>query len=71
MFLKQSFVLLQIIDENGKECGRYIEGDIAVKVKPKRPVGLFTEYLVSTATSSLSLHHLILHYPERLAMLKP
>lgn len=36
---------LRIIDGDGKECERHVEGDIAVKVKPKRPVGLFVEYL--------------------------
>jgi len=35
---------LAIIDENGNEMPAEKEGDIAVKVKPDRPVGLFKEY---------------------------
>ncbi len=33
-----------IIDENGAELGPNQEGDIAVRVKPERPMGLFVEY---------------------------
>ncbi len=37
--------VVDIIDENGKPLPPYNEGDIAIKVKPERPVGLFKEYL--------------------------
>ena len=33
-----------VIDEEGNELPPDSEGDIAVRVKPERPVGLFTEY---------------------------
>ena len=35
---------LQVIDETGAVLPPYAEGDIAVRVKPQRPVGLFKEY---------------------------
>ncbi len=35
---------LRIIDNDGKELPPNTEGDIAVKVKPERPIGLFKEY---------------------------
>ncbi len=35
---------LAVIDEEGNELPAGTEGDIAVKVKPERPVGLFKEY---------------------------
>ena len=35
---------VDIIDEDGNSVGVNTEGDIAVKVKPERPVGLFREY---------------------------
>jgi len=35
---------LQIIDENGKILPPNTEGDIAIRVKPNRPLGLFKEY---------------------------
>jgi acetyl-CoA synthetase/medium-chain acyl-CoA synthetase len=33
-----------VIDENGRPCDPDEEGDIAVRVSPNRPVGLFREY---------------------------
>ena len=33
-----------IVDEEGKELPSEVEGQIAVKVKPQRPVGMFREY---------------------------
>jgi acetyl-CoA synthetase/medium-chain acyl-CoA synthetase len=33
-----------VIDDDGKEAGPGIEGDIALRVAPARPVGLFREY---------------------------
>ena len=38
---------LQIVDEKGNECPAEVEGEIVVQVSPKRPVGLFTQYVVS------------------------
>ncbi|MCL6638151.1 MAG: AMP-binding protein [Firmicutes bacterium] len=35
---------VRVIDEEGNEVPRGKEGDIAVRVKPNRPVGLFKEY---------------------------
>mgnify|MGYP001362503920 FL=1 len=35
---------LRIIDDEGNELPRGQEGDLAVRLKPERPVGLFTEY---------------------------
>ena len=35
---------LAVIDEEGNELGPDIEGDIALRVKPQRPMGLFREY---------------------------
>ncbi len=37
--------VVDIIDENGNPAPPDTEGDIAIKVKPERPVGLFREYL--------------------------
>lgn len=39
--------LYQVVDDEGKEVENYEEGNLAVKVKPYRPVGLFTHYVVS------------------------
>ncbi len=36
--------VVTIIDDDGNEVPRGQEGDLAVKVKPERPVGLFKEY---------------------------
>lgn len=36
---------VDIVDDNGEILMPYEEGDIAIKVKPQRPVGLFQEYL--------------------------
>jgi len=36
--------VVAIIDDDGNEVPRGQEGDLAVKVKPERPVGLFKEY---------------------------
>ncbi len=46
---------IRIIDGEGKEVGIDQEGYIAVKVKPERPVGLFTKYVVSSGTGNLTL----------------
>lgn len=36
---------VDVIDENGNLLPHDIEGDIAIKIKPERPAGLFKEYL--------------------------
>jgi acetyl-CoA synthetase/medium-chain acyl-CoA synthetase len=36
--------VVDIIDENGNPAPLNTEGDIAIKIKPERPVGLFKEY---------------------------
>jgi acyl-coenzyme A synthetase/AMP-(fatty) acid ligase len=35
---------IAVIDENGKPCEPGEEGDIAIRIHPNRPVGLFREY---------------------------
>ena len=35
---------LAIVDEDGRELPRGTEGDIAIAVRPERPVGMFSEY---------------------------
>ncbi len=35
---------IAVIDDDGKEVSPKVEGDIAVRVRPTRPVGLFREY---------------------------
>jgi acyl-coenzyme A synthetase/AMP-(fatty) acid ligase len=37
--------IVDIIDDNGNPVSPGIEGDIAIRIKPERPVGLFKEYL--------------------------
>jgi len=37
--------IVDVIDENGNPLPRNNEGDIAIKIKPERPAGLFKEYL--------------------------
>jgi len=38
--------MLQIVDADGREVGANVEGEIALRVKPHRPVGLFSGYYV-------------------------
>src|SRR5262249_23464097 len=35
---------LAIVDDDGREVSRGTEGDLAVRVRPARPVGMFQEY---------------------------
>ena len=35
---------VSLIDDNGQKCPAGIEGEVAVRVKPHRPLGLFQEY---------------------------
>ena len=45
---------ISIVDEDGRELPPKVEGHIAIKVKPTRPVGLFREYWkVSEKTSEV------------------
>lgn len=37
--------VVDVVDENANPVSQGIEGEIAIKVKPQRPVGLFREYL--------------------------
>ena len=37
--------IVDVVDENGNIVSPNAEGDIAIKIKPKRPAGLFKEYL--------------------------
>ena len=46
--------ILQIIDDNNKEVPPGKTGRVAVRVKPYRPVGMFTRYVVS---QNLSIQH--------------
>lgn len=36
--------ITEVVDEDGNVVSPHTEGDIAIKVKPERPVGLFKEY---------------------------
>jgi len=36
---------LEVVDDDGNVLERGVEGNLAVKIKPERPVGLFTKYL--------------------------
>jgi acyl-coenzyme A synthetase/AMP-(fatty) acid ligase len=44
-----------VVDEEGNEQAAGIEGDIAVRIRPARPVGLFREYLGNPAATALAL----------------
>lgn len=37
--------VVDVVDEDNKPVAPIIEGEIAIKIKPERPVGLFKEYL--------------------------
>jgi acetyl-CoA synthetase/medium-chain acyl-CoA synthetase len=37
--------IVDIVDDNGNSVSQGVEGDIAIKIKPERPIGLFREYL--------------------------
>ena len=48
-----SLPISQVIDEGGNELiGK--EGDLAIKVRPDRPVGLFSRYVVSFSMCHIS-----------------
>lgn len=46
---------VEIIDENGAPLPAGTEGDIAIRIKPERPVGLFREYLGNPEATSKTL----------------
>jgi len=37
--------IVDIVDDNGNPVSQGIEGNIAIKIRPERPVGIFKEYL--------------------------
>lgn len=39
---------LQIVDEEGNILPNNVEGNVGLRVKPHRPVGLFTKYVVKS-----------------------
>jgi acetyl-CoA synthetase/medium-chain acyl-CoA synthetase len=47
--------VVDVIDEKGTPCLPGVEGDIALRVKPARPVGLFREYLWNRAATEHTL----------------
>ena len=51
--------MCQVIDENGVETKHGVEGDIAVRIKPHRPLGLFSKYVVSTNSQITCILYII------------
>jgi acyl-coenzyme A synthetase/AMP-(fatty) acid ligase len=47
-------ITVRVIDEEGQELGPDSEGDIAVRFRPERPVGLFQEYWKDPAATEAS-----------------
>ena len=48
---------LAIIDDEGNRLGPGKEGDIAIRVEPDRPLGLFKEYWKNPEAMATSFHH--------------
>jgi hypothetical protein len=46
----------QILNARGEEVGANVEGEIAVRYKPTRPLGLFTQYVVSVILDQTTRH---------------
>lgn len=44
--------LKQVVDANSNEVDVGVEGDLAIKIKPDRPVGMFKRYVVSFRVKS-------------------
>ena len=42
------------MDDEGQEVELHQEGNLAIRVAPARPVGLFTHYVVSTLNSTIT-----------------
>jgi acyl-coenzyme A synthetase/AMP-(fatty) acid ligase len=49
--------IIDIVDDNGKPVSPGIEGDVAIKVWPERPVGLFKEYLGNLEATEKTIRH--------------
>ena len=49
------FLLSKIVDDKGNECPAGVEGEIVVKISPKRPVGIFSRYVVSCQKSFVQM----------------
>ncbi|XP_068695057.1 acyl-coenzyme A synthetase ACSM3, mitochondrial-like [Montipora foliosa] len=47
---------LKIVDDKGNECPAGVEGEIVVKISPKRPVGIFSRYVDDPDRTSSVLH---------------
>lgn len=47
---------LKIVDDKGNECQAGVEGEIVVKISPKRPVGIFSRYVDDPDRTSSVLH---------------
>lgn len=47
--------IVEIVDENGNTLPANTEGDIAVRIRPERPVGLFREYLGNPSATARTL----------------
>ena len=57
--------LFQIIDEKGNILPPNTEGYIGIKIKPTRPLGLFTEYEVTASHLTQPQEHVrVALYPE-------
>jgi acetyl-CoA synthetase/medium-chain acyl-CoA synthetase len=48
---------LAIVDQEGRRLPAGQEGDLAVRVEPERPAGLFVEYWKNPAATAASFHH--------------
>ena len=53
---------LEVVDDDGNVLERGVEGNLAVKIKPERPVGLFTKYLVCMFFIFLSTIFILIEY---------
>jgi len=48
---------LQIVDDNQQECGQGIPGHLAIKIKRKKPVGLFSGISKRCKKHLKNIHH--------------
>lgn len=51
-FLLPICFLLQVIDDQGHVLPPGVEGDLGIRIKPNRPIGIFSGYVVMNAGSS-------------------
>jgi acyl-coenzyme A synthetase/AMP-(fatty) acid ligase len=49
--------IVDIVDDDGKPVSPGIEGDVAIKVWPERPVGLFKEYIGNPEATEKTIRH--------------